>query len=410
MKLSNEFGTERNLLIVNSFLMYLYFFDFPIINDIPFINIDNSNFTNETTLIILLILNIYFIFRIILEWYKSDVDAKNKNFNKIDFYISLVIAIVAVVCIVYKLTSNHLIWSLPKIPLISLLVIGEVIASYTALNIKNIVFIRTKEQAQKLGLSRIPYAVKATLYLYIPLTLIVLLTTWIIIYYFGNEQINLYWHIIIFIPLIIHLIGLIPYFLFPDTEKLKSLQVIFDQHEIAKGFELNPQNLNQKEEISKPVNDIEYQNFQHSLENGFSPNEIGHNGWTPFLLSVANGDKRLAELFIEYGADINVKNTLGRSALHFAIKYNFSDFVELLIKRGVDVNISEDCGYAKPPIIEAAIEGNINIVEQLIKAGANVDVTDINKKTALNYAEENSFGDIAKLLRHIENKNKQRSQ
>jgi hypothetical protein len=406
MRLSNEFAIERNLLIVNSFLMYLYFFDFQIISNIPFINIDNSNFTNETTLIILLILNIYFLFRIILEWYKSDIVAKNKIFNKIDFYISLTIGIIAVVCIAYKLTSTYWIWSFPKIPLIILLAIGEFIASVTALNIQNIVFIRTKEQAQKLGLSRIPYAVKATLYVYVPLTFLVLLTTWIIIYYFANEQINLYWYIIILIPLIIHLIGLIPYFLFPDTKKLKSLQAIFDQHEIAKGFELNPPNTNQKEEICRPVNDIEYQNIQHDLKNGFSPNEIGHNGWTPFLLSVANGDKRLAKLFIEYGADINVKNTLGRSALHFAIKYNFSDFVELLIKHGVDVNTSEVYGYTKPPIIEAAIEGNINIVEQLIKAGANVDVTDINKKMALNYAEENSFGEIAKLLRHTENANK----
>jgi len=406
MKLSNEFSTERNLLIVNSFLMYLYFFDFKIINNIPFLNIDNSNFTIETTLVILLLLNIYFLLRLIIEWYKSDLDAKNKNSNKIDFYISFTIGVVAIICIVYKLTSSYWIWSFPKIPFIILLVIGEFIASLTTLNIQNIVFIRTKEQSNKLGLSRIPYAVKATLYLYSPLTLLVLLLTWISIHFFASEQVNLYWHIIIIIPFVIHGIGLLPYFIFPDKEKIKSLQAIFDQHEIAKGFEINPPNTNQKETICRPISDEECENILNELKNGFSPNEIGHNGWTPFLLSVANGDMKLAKLFIEYGADINVKNTMERSALHFAIKYNFSDFVKLLIKHNVNVNISETCGYAKNPIIEAVIEGNLNIVELLIEAGANINVQDLNGKRALQYAEENNFGDIAKTLRNIENANK----
>ena len=351
----------------------------------------------------------WFLFRVVLEWYKSDLDARNKNPNKIDFYVSLTIGIIAIISIVYKLTSSYWIFSFPKIPFIILLVIGEYIAFTITINIESIVFIRQKEQSNKLGLSRIPYAVKALFYsniLFIPLALFVLLLTWIFIHYFGSEQVNLYWHIIILIPFIIRGIGLLVYFIFPNIKRRASLQAIFDQHEIAKGFEINPPDITKKEKICKPTNDEQYEGIFKELENGLSPNKIMHHGWTPFLFSIANGDMRLAKVFIEYGADINVKNTMGRSALHFAIRYNFSDFVELLIQHNVIVIIPSTSNYAKDPIIEAVIKGNLHIVKLLIEAGANINVLDSEGKRALQYAEENHFGEIAKILRNIENTNK----
>lgn len=408
MKLSNEFSRERNLLVINSFLMYLSFFNFNFISHIQFLNIDSSSFTIEDTLAVLLLLNTYFLFRVIIEWFKSSLDSRHSNSNKIDFYTSLTIGIIAIICIIYKLTSGYWVWNFPKIPLIMLLVIGEFIALFSTSSIQNIVFIRTKKQSNKLGLSRIPYAVKIELYMTISIILLILPVTWAGVYYLANEQVNLYWYIIVIIPFVIHSIALIPYFLFPDNEKINSLQKIFDQHEIAKKIELSRINItkNEFEMFCKPVNDDEYKNLLNQLSNGFNPNKIMQNGWTPFLLSVANGDMRLAKKFIEYGADINTKNTLGRSALHFAIRYDFLDFVKLLIDNNVNVNQNEDFGNANHPIIEATIKGNINIVEILIEAGANIDVKDLKKKNALQYAEDNNFGEIAKILRKMKNSKK----
>jgi len=36
------------------------------------------------------------------------------------------------------------------------------------------------------------------------------------------------------------------------------------------------------------------------------------------MLGVANGDREIVDLFLRYGADVNVVNNLGRSALNFA--------------------------------------------------------------------------------------------
>lgn len=403
MKLSNEFSTERNLLIVNSFLMYLYFFDFNIINNIPFLNIDNSNFTNETTLVIFLLLTIYFLFRIIIEWHKSDLEAKNKTSNKIDFYISLIIGIIAIICIVYKLTSSYWIWNFPKIPFIILLVIGELIASLTTLNIQNIVFIRTKEQSNKLGLSRIPHAVKATLYLYTPLTLLVLLLTWAITHYFASEQVRLYWYIIIMIPFIIHGIGLLAYFVFPDKEMRKSLQEIFDKHD--RSYQLIYRNKDEDKNIdlTRKVTDDEYEHILKELKKGRDPNEIvAEGGWTFFMYSVAQGDYRLANLLLDYGADVNIRNTMGRSALSFATKYGYKDISELLINNGSNVNVGDKC-IDDIPIIEATKNGNLHIVQLLVNHNVDVFRQDSDGKRALEYAEKNSYGDIAKILRKIEN-------
>lgn len=400
MKLSNEFGIERNLLIVNSFLMYLYFFDFHIINNIPFINIDNSNFTNETTLIILLLLNIYFLFRSILEWYKSDVDAKNKIFNKIDFYISLTIGIIAVVCVAYKLTSSYWIWNFPLLPLIILLVIGEFIASTTSIFIQNIVYIRSKKEAERLSLPRIPTAVFGG-FIFIPVNFIILFLTYLIIENFTSELVKLYWHIILLIPLIIHLFGLIIYFAFPNKEMRESLQKIFDQHDRSYQLIYRNKDKDKNVDLTKKVTDDEYEYILKELKKGKDPNElVAEGGWTFFMYSVAQGDYKLAKLLLDYGADVNAKNTMGRSALSFSTKYGYEDISELLINNGANVNV-DDCTY-DIPLIEATKNGHQNIVQLLVNHNVDVLRKDIDNKRALEYAEENCYGDIAKILRKAE--------
>jgi len=70
---------------------------------------------------------------------------------------------------------------------------------------------------------------------------------------------------------------------------------------------------------------------------------------------------------------------------------------ERAIKDGADVNRTE--AYGTTLLMSAAKEGRAEIAELLAKHGAKVLLRNSFGKTAVDYAEENSFSDIAKALK-----------
>ena len=61
-----------------------------------------------------------------------------------------------------------------------------------------------------------------------------------------------------------------------------------------------------------------------------------------------------------------------------------------------NVNIVDYTG--KTLLMNAAIAGNLNLVEYLISVGADIMIQDQNGKTAFDYAIENGYSDISELL------------
>ncbi|MDB4668762.1 ankyrin repeat domain-containing protein [bacterium] len=97
------------------------------------------------------------------------------------------------------------------------------------------------------------------------------------------------------------------------------------------------------------------------------------------------------QLLLEHGADINILDNLGRSALEYATgALNWTEpskaeqVVKLIIQAGADVNVKSTLGYT--PLIWAARAGNLKITKLLIEKGANVDDTDNDDNNALHYA------------------------
>lgn len=71
--------------------------------------------------------------------------------------------------------------------------------------------------------------------------------------------------------------------------------------------------------------------------------------------------------------------------------------LEKLIEAGSDVNIRDI--YGDVPLLAAADQGSVRIVEKLISAGANVQILNNDGSTPLNYASS-SYGsaELAKIL------------
>jgi len=116
------------------------------------------------------------------------------------------------------------------------------------------------------------------------------------------------------------------------------------------------------------------------------------------LLSAAkHGDIDTVKTLLKSGADVNVKNKDGRTALMEAAFSGHTEIVKLLIAKGADMNAkNKDGGTA---LIYAAWQGHIEIAKLLIDKSADVNAKDNTGWTALMKATTvNGHTEIVKLL------------
>ena len=108
----------------------------------------------------------------------------------------------------------------------------------------------------------------------------------------------------------------------------------------------------------------------------------------------------IAELLIQHGALIEEKTWIGLTPLHFAIQHNQKEMVEFLIKKGASINSRYHYGpdyslyYSQlnkfkvhlSPLLRASHFGHMNIIEILLRHGADFLEKDRNGYTILHHA------------------------
>jgi ankyrin repeat protein len=95
-------------------------------------------------------------------------------------------------------------------------------------------------------------------------------------------------------------------------------------------------------------------------------NAQNKNGETPLHKSIFNNSVRLlmVDLLLGAGADVNLLNIRGESSLHFAVHLGREDLVAVLVKAGADVTIR---GIDKKTAYELALQGSNVKVKQVLK-------------------------------------------
>ena len=105
----------------------------------------------------------------------------------------------------------------------------------------------------------------------------------------------------------------------------------------------------------------------------------------------------LIELLIDKGIGVNVKNWTGQTPLHSACRSGNREVVKFLIDKGADVNAKTEGQNqrlaGRTPLYNAVMSGNKEIVELLISEGAEV-TNDI-----LNLAQQRGNLEIVELLK-----------
>ncbi|OMJ69139.1 hypothetical protein SteCoe_33218 [Stentor coeruleus] len=129
------------------------------------------------------------------------------------------------------------------------------------------------------------------------------------------------------------------------------------------------------------------------------PEQLYHkNSKLMSLLHIAaeNSNFEIIEMLLARGLDINMESLNG-TPLELAVIWKKMDVAKLLLERGADPNGSKG-KYFPPPLVMAASMENVQGVEMLLSHGADISLTGYDKITALEVACEFAFSFIDLLI------------
>jgi uncharacterized protein len=112
--------------------------------------------------------------------------------------------------------------------------------------------------------------------------------------------------------------------------------------------------------------------------------------------AVKANDSAGAVALIKDKADVNVAESDGTTALHYAVYHDDVALVESLLKAGAKAAVTNS--YGSTPLSEAAVRGDTRVMEMLLKAGADPNTGNEDGQTPLMTLARTSNVEAAKLL------------
>jgi ankyrin repeat protein len=125
--------------------------------------------------------------------------------------------------------------------------------------------------------------------------------------------------------------------------------------------------------------------FSSMLEEGADVNVQNEWGETALSWAVARGNTEVVERLLAEGADPSLTNVLGVGPLALAVESDFVEIARLLLASGADPNAPRASG--ETPLMTAIRVGSSEIVQMLLAEGADADVNETKfGQTALMWA------------------------
>src|SRR5262245_58474422 len=81
--------------------------------------------------------------------------------------------------------------------------------------------------------------------------------------------------------------------------------------------------------------------------------------------AVKAGDKATIQTLLQQRVDVNVPETDGTTALHWAVRNDDADLIDRLIRAGANVKAANRYGIT--PLYLACVNGNAAVIEKLLK-------------------------------------------
>ncbi len=129
-------------------------------------------------------------------------------------------------------------------------------------------------------------------------------------------------------------------------------------------------------------------------------------GKTPLMAAAAAKSSKAVNLLVDANADVNIRNERRQTALIMATtddaEFMPGDFhcVRILLERGAEVNVSDENGWTA--LMGVAYYGDLRLAQLLLQHGAAVNARDEDGRTPVNLAIQTGKTDIANLFRKAE--------
>lgn len=136
------------------------------------------------------------------------------------------------------------------------------------------------------------------------------------------------------------------------------------------------------------------------LEKNADANARANNGVTPLIAATGWGRTENMQLLLDHGAGLEAGDQDGNTALLIASSPSALDLApaaKLLIARHANVEARNKSGDT--PLIQAASDGNLELVKLLVAHGANRGDQNRHGDSALSLATKNHHADVVRFLR-----------
>jgi uncharacterized protein len=149
--------------------------------------------------------------------------------------------------------------------------------------------------------------------------------------------------------------------------------------------------------------------IKSALEDGANPNVFNSNGWTALQYAAYYGHLPVVEALLAAGADVDMRTEddrggAGMTALGFIAGSGYTRdheaIIQTLVAAGADIDVQT--GQGTTPLMLAAssgVAGFPRAVKTLLDAGADTELADVYGRTALKLALDRKLEEIGAILR-----------
>jgi ankyrin repeat protein len=132
------------------------------------------------------------------------------------------------------------------------------------------------------------------------------------------------------------------------------------------------------------------------LQAGADPNIKDPSGFTALHYAIRLGDPVLARMLVDHGADVNAVSIAGVTPLSTAVKKDLTGLVRELLDAGARPGTADADGWS--PLHWAGTRGNADVARMLLQHGAPLEARDSAGYTPLNTAAEKGGLAVVELL------------
>ena len=167
---------------------------------------------------------------------------------------------------------------------------------------------------------------------------------------------------------------------------------------LSHGVDINVKDKNGYTALSHAI-DAMHDDVEEALLNrpSLNPNCYGRNGRPALMAYVWRDNKARVEKLLVQGADVNLQDLDGDTALHGAAQTGNVEIMGLLLDKKPDVNAKNKVGGT--PLMWAAVFGNDEVARMLLANGADPSLKDVDGITAAQWAARNKRDSIVALLK-----------